>query len=177
MQTSWGTAVEFLFCWTGCWEIPFGKESVKTCYPIFVRVVFQNELQEKSNLAFLLWLPIKNTYLVWQTFCTQITRLSVIWCVRFTVMDLHSLFLISPAIKFCMLLSPKDCTDVGLNMSFFYVSHISRCTTKKRHQQMPTAIIHLLWILRVVGKPASAEDAVTMTPTHCTVSGGAGYLN
>lgn len=124
VQTSWGTAVEFLFFWTGPWEIPFG-----TCYPIFVRLVFEKELQ-KSHLALLLWLAIKNTNLVWQTFCTQITSVGAIWCVKFTVMDLHSLFFISPAIEFCMLLSPKDCMDISLYMLWFYVSHIPRGMNK-----------------------------------------------
>lgn len=36
------------------WKIPSEKESVKTCYPIFVRAVFHKELQEKSHVAFLL---------------------------------------------------------------------------------------------------------------------------
>jgi len=63
-----------------------------------------------------------------------------------------------------MLLSPKDCMDVSLNMPWFYVSHIPRCMTKKRHEQMSVAIIHLLQVLHLVGKSASPEDAVTDDP-------------
>lgn len=54
VQTSRGTAVEFVCIWAGPWEILFGKKSVKTSYPIFVRGVFDKDLQ-KSRVAFLLW--------------------------------------------------------------------------------------------------------------------------
>lgn len=42
---------------------------------------------------------------------------------------------------------------------------------------MSTVIIHLLRVLHLVGKSASPEDAVKDNTIHCTVSGGAGYLN
>lgn len=131
--------VGLVFFWAEPWEIPFGMASVKTCYPILVRAVLHKELQ-KSHVAFLLWLPIKNTYLVWQIFLHSD---NFWWCNRMCFIYSNGpTFFISLfscyQILYAALSQRLIPTGFSLTVQWY---HIPRCMTEKRHRQMSTMII------------------------------------